>query len=86
MVPHSRPSKWQSSISTLVMIAKKQANLKAGRYCSGGVLILEYERGSEKLAHIHNHKPNARGCKWATLFLREINTGTWPSRFGESKK
>jgi hypothetical protein len=23
---------------------------------------------------------------WATLFLREINTGSWPSRLGESQK
>jgi hypothetical protein len=27
-------------------------------------------------------QPNARGYNWATLFLGEINIGTWPSRFG----
>jgi hypothetical protein len=26
------------------------------------------------------------GYNWATLFLGEINTGTWPSRLGESQK
>jgi hypothetical protein len=24
----------------------------------------------------------ARGCNWATLFLGDINTGTWPPRLG----
>jgi hypothetical protein len=27
-----------------------------------------------------------RNTKWATMSLRDINTGTWPSRLGESKK
>jgi hypothetical protein len=25
------------------------------------------------------------GVNWATLFLRDIDTGTWPSRLGESR-
>jgi hypothetical protein len=29
--------------------------------------------------------PNARECNWATLFLEEINAGTWPSRLGSLK-
>jgi hypothetical protein len=29
--------------------------------------------------------PIARGYNWATLFLGDINTGTWPSRLGESR-
>jgi hypothetical protein len=29
--------------------------------------------------------PNAQGYNWATLFLEEINMGTWPSRLGESQ-
>jgi hypothetical protein len=28
---------------------------------------------------------NAWGCNWSTLFMGEINTGTWPYRLGESK-
>jgi hypothetical protein len=28
---------------------------------------------------------SAREYKWATLFLGDINTGTWPSRLGESQ-
>jgi hypothetical protein len=28
----------------------------------------------------------AWGYNWASLFLGEINTGTWPPRLGESKK
>jgi hypothetical protein len=30
-------------------------------------------------------KPRAWGYNWATLFLGEINTGTWPSNLGESQ-
>jgi hypothetical protein len=29
--------------------------------------------------------PSAWGYKWVTLFLGDINTGTWPSRLGESR-
>jgi hypothetical protein len=31
-------------------------------------------------------QPSAVGYNWAALLLGEINTGTWPSRLGESKK
>jgi hypothetical protein len=31
-------------------------------------------------------KYNARGCNCATLFLGEINTGTWLSRLEKAKK
>jgi hypothetical protein len=31
-------------------------------------------------------EPSARRYIWATLFLGGINTGTWPSRFGESQE
>jgi hypothetical protein len=30
-------------------------------------------------------EPSAQGYNWATLFLGDINTGTWPSRLGESQ-
>jgi hypothetical protein len=30
-------------------------------------------------------QPSARGYNWATLFPGDINTGTWPSRLGESQ-
>jgi hypothetical protein len=30
-------------------------------------------------------QPSAREYNWATLFLGNINTGTWPSRLGESR-
>jgi hypothetical protein len=30
-------------------------------------------------------KSSARGYNWTTLFLGVINTGTWPSRLGESQ-
>jgi hypothetical protein len=33
----------------------------------------------------HRTLPNARWYNWATLFLGEINTGTWPSMLEESK-
>jgi hypothetical protein len=31
-----------------------------------------------------SYRLSARGYNWATLFLGDINTGTWPSRLGES--
>jgi hypothetical protein len=31
------------------------------------------------------HHVSARGYNWATLFLGDINTGTWPSKLGESQ-
>jgi hypothetical protein len=40
-------------------------------------------RGSRKRRH--NREPSALGNNWATLFLGDINTGTWPSWFGESE-
>jgi hypothetical protein len=30
-------------------------------------------------------QPSARGCNWAALSPGDINTGTWPSRLGESQ-
>jgi hypothetical protein len=38
---------------------------------------------SRKRRRIGNPVP---GGIWATLFLGDINTGTWPSRFGESQE
>jgi hypothetical protein len=29
-------------------------------------------------------EPNAWGCNWATLFLGDINMGTWTSKLGKS--
>jgi hypothetical protein len=41
---------------------------------------------AERIGSTKNAKPNARGYNWATLFLGEINAGTWPSRLRESQK
>jgi hypothetical protein len=30
-------------------------------------------------------EPSTLGCNWRILFLREINTGTWPVRLGSLK-
>jgi hypothetical protein len=30
-------------------------------------------------------EPSARGRNWTILFLGDMNTGTWPSRLGESQ-
>jgi hypothetical protein len=35
--------------------------------------------------HLSTTIPNARRYNWTTLFLEEINTGTWPSRLGNLK-
>jgi hypothetical protein len=50
-----------------------QASLVNWHYCENPVLHLA-------------DKPNSRGYNLATLFLEEINTGTWPSMLGESQK
>jgi hypothetical protein len=39
---------------------------------------------SRQLLNSTCYKPSARGYNWATLFLGDINTGTWLSRLGES--
>jgi hypothetical protein len=31
-------------------------------------------------------EPSAQGSNWATLYLRDINTGTWPSKLEDSKE
>jgi hypothetical protein len=38
--------------------------------------------GSHSKQRVSESKPSARGYNWAILFLRDINTGTWPSRLG----
>jgi hypothetical protein len=45
---------------------------------SRGRIALRVVGGDEK-------EPSAWGYNWATLFLRDINTGTWPSMLGESQ-
>jgi hypothetical protein len=49
--------------------------------------LLLQNAGSIKTGQIGNpeEEPSARGYNWATLFLGDINTGTWPSRLGESQ-
>jgi hypothetical protein len=42
---------------------------------SGGIIVNSRNR--------RGTKPSARGHNWVTLFLGDINTGTWPSRLGE---
>jgi hypothetical protein len=41
-------------------------------------ITLRVVRGDER-------EPNAWEYNWATLFLGDINTATWPSRLGESQ-
>jgi hypothetical protein len=38
------------------------------------------------IEEVSTFKPSVRGYNWATLFLGDINTGTWPSRLGESQR
>jgi hypothetical protein len=37
------------------------------------------------LYEVTKREPSARGYNWATLFLGDINMGTWPSKLGESQ-
>jgi hypothetical protein len=48
----------------------------ASHKTSMGQCILQFSLGLE---------PSARGYNWATVFLGDINTGTWPSRLGKSQ-
>jgi hypothetical protein len=49
----------------------------------GGVEYLHRSPASRRRRRKGN--PVSGGYNWATLFLRNINTGTWPSRLGESR-
>jgi hypothetical protein len=47
---------------------------------------LEYlHRSPCESQEVTKSEPSARGYNWVTLFLGDINTGTWPSRLGESQ-
>jgi hypothetical protein len=49
-----------------------------GTRCEGG---LEYlHRSPCESQEATKREPSARGYNWATLFLGDINTGTWHSR------
>jgi hypothetical protein len=45
---------------------------------SSSTVALRIVRGDKR-------ERRAQGYNWATLFLEDINTGTWPSRLGESQ-
>jgi hypothetical protein len=47
--------------------------------------FFDQEMGISKSSEIYVILHSPWGCKWATVFLGEINMGTWPSRFGESQ-
>jgi hypothetical protein len=49
----------------------------------GGLDYLHRSPASRKMRP--KKEPSARGYNWATLFLGDINTGTWPSRLGKSQ-
>jgi hypothetical protein len=51
--------------------------------CGGGLEYLHHSPASRKRRQ--KREPSARGYSWATLFLGDINTGTWPSRLGSFK-
>jgi hypothetical protein len=57
-----------------IEIVKKQYNFYVGFPVWRRVVV----RGDKR-------EPSARGHNWATLFLGDINTGTWPSKLGESQ-
>jgi hypothetical protein len=42
------------------------------------IVALQVVGGDEK-------EPSALGYNWATIFLGDINTGSWPSRLGEPR-
>jgi hypothetical protein len=51
--------------------------------CGGGLEYLHHTPYESYEAT--KMEPSARGYNWVTLFLGDINTGTWPSRLGESQ-
>jgi hypothetical protein len=54
-----------------------------GRPCGGG---FEYLHRSPAIRRRRQKvEPGAWGHIWVNLFLGDINTGTWPSRLGESR-
>jgi hypothetical protein len=53
------------------------------RPCGGGVEYLHRSPASRRRQR--KEKPSAWGYNWASLFLWDINTGTWPFRLGKSR-
>jgi hypothetical protein len=50
----------------------------------GGTEYLHHSPASSKMRRKGN-QVSARAYNWATLFLENMNTGTWPSSLGESQ-
>jgi hypothetical protein len=61
----------------------KHPHTRTTNSCGGGLEYLHSSPASRKRRH--ETEPNAREHNWATLLLGDINTGTWPSRLGESQ-
>jgi hypothetical protein len=74
-----RPSRWRAIIScdtSLTFNGLQGVVLSSGRrvYNTSTVALLVV-RGDKR-------EPSCRGYNWATPFLGDINTGTWPSKLG----
>jgi hypothetical protein len=66
-------------------------NLLSRAWTKRGLIYVIYVLYIYELQTYHaiickSDKPNAQCYNWATLFLGEINTGTWHSRLVESQK
>jgi hypothetical protein len=58
----------------------------ASSILSGSSLVIRFNGFPDvNSAHVIITKPNVREYNWATLFLEEINTGTWPSMLRKSQ-
>jgi hypothetical protein len=76
-----------------ILVALREVQYKCYEYvaedvgvcfkCGGGIKYVHRSPVSRKAA---DTDPSARGYIWATLFLGDINTGTWPSRLRESQE
>jgi hypothetical protein len=69
----------------IIVVVKRGAVFMASNQCA---IITACSREADFISSTHSspyNKPSARGYNWATLFPGDINTGTWPSRLGESQ-
>jgi hypothetical protein len=68
----------------ILIDASKKVGLEIKVEKTNYMLPSHHQNAGESLKAT-KREPSARGYNWTTLFLEDINTGTWPSRLGESQ-
>jgi hypothetical protein len=69
--------------SVLCVVRAEAVQSEAAAMCRGGLEYFCRSPADSKRRRKGNPMPG--GYNWATLFLRDMNMGTWLSRLGESQ-